>query len=274
MRRQRQFSSCHIDIRIGVGVEEQVLRVACIVVRIVRGDDQVVRYPVSSLKFHAFQLLASCIGQKPQVCCHHKIAEIHSIYLPPQVIIEENVVRLASNEIYFYGGPPCQLLFLVGDFQSSSNEGHYLLADCYLTIAEELGVKRIYTLGGFGVGHLVDEPRVLGAVNHGDLKAEAEAAGAVFENSEPGGGIIGAAGLLLGLAAQRGIEGICLMGETSGYLVDPKSAASLLSVLSVLIGIRTDTTMLEERGAEMERMIQKMIESEKGIQEEELRYIG
>ncbi|HTY14196.1 MAG TPA: proteasome assembly chaperone family protein [Methanoregulaceae archaeon] len=203
-----------------------------------------------------------------------KIADIHSIYLPPQVMIEENVIRLANNEVYLYDGPPRQLLFLVGDFQSSSNEGHYLLADCYLSIAEELGVSRIYTLGGFGVGHLVDEPRVLGAVNREDLKAEAEAAGAVFENGEPGGGIIGAAGLLLGLAAERGIDGICLMGETSGYLVDPKSAASLLSVLSVLIGIKTDTTTLEERGAELEKMVQKMIESEKGIQEEELRYIG
>ncbi len=203
-----------------------------------------------------------------------KIAEIHSIYLPPQVMIEENVIRLANNEVYLYDGPPRPLLFLVGDFQSSSNEGHYLLADCYLSIAEELGVSRIYTLGGFGVGHLVEEPRVLGAVNREELKAEAEAAGAVFENNEPGGGIIGAAGLLLGLSAERGIDGICLMGETSGYLVDPKSAASLLSVLSVLIGIKTDTTTLEERGADLEKMVQKMIESEKGIQEEELRYIG
>ena len=204
-----------------------------------------------------------------------KIADIHSIYLPPQVIIEENnVIRLANNEMYLYDGAPCQLLFLIGDFQSTSNEGHYLLADCYLNIAEKLGVKRIYTLGGFGVGHLVDEPRVLGAVNREDLRACAERAGAVFDNGEPGGGIMGAAGLLLGLSAQRGIEGICLMGETSGYLVDPKSAASLLSVLSVLLGIRTDTTTLEERGAEMERMVQKMIEGEKGIQDEELRYIG
>ena len=32
-----------------------------------------------------------------------KIGEIHSIYLPPQVIIEENgVVRLPRNEIYLY----------------------------------------------------------------------------------------------------------------------------------------------------------------------------
>jgi hypothetical protein len=40
--------------------------------------------------------------------------------------------------------------------------------------------------------------------------------------NEPGGGIVGASGLLLGLGEMRGIKGVCLMGETPGYLVDPK----------------------------------------------------
>lgn len=204
-----------------------------------------------------------------------KIAQIHSIYFPPQVIIgEDSVIRLANNEIFFYKSDSHQVLFLVGDFQSTSNEGHYLLADQYLKIAEELGVRRIYTLGGFGVGHLVDEPRVLGAVNRIELKEEAAVAGATFDNGEPVGGIIGAAGLLPGLSAYRNIEGICLMGETSGYLVDPKSATILLKVLSSLINIDIDETTLVERGVEMERMVQKLVEGERGIQDEELRYIG
>ena len=51
------------------------------------------------------------------------------------------------------------------------------MADAYLDIAVELGVKRIYTLGGFGVGHLVNTPRVFGATNREDLKAEIEDGG-------------------------------------------------------------------------------------------------
>ncbi len=203
-----------------------------------------------------------------------KIAQIHSVFFPPQVIIgDDGVIRLANNEIFFYKSDTHQILFLVGDFQSTSNEGHYLLADQYLKIAGELGVRRIYTLGGFGVGHLVEEPRVLGAVNLIGLKSEAEEAGAIFDNGEPVGGIIGAAGLLPGLSANRNIEGICLMGETSGYLVDPKSATNLLKVLSTLIGIQIDETTLVERGVEMERMVQKLIEAERGSQDDELRYI-
>jgi uncharacterized protein (TIGR00162 family) len=204
-----------------------------------------------------------------------RIAEIHSIFFPPQVLIDEHgVARLARNEIYRYEGEGKTLLFLVGDHQSASGEGHYILADEYLNIAEELGVRRIYTLGGFGVGRLVDEPRVLGAVNRPDLRHEIEEAGAIFTSGEPGGGIVGAAGVLLGLGALRGMEGVCLMGETSGYLVDPKSAASVLAVLCPLIGIAVDPTRLKERAAEIEQVIAAMVESEEKKGEEELRYIG
>lgn len=204
-----------------------------------------------------------------------KIGEIHSIYLPPQVILEENgIARLPRNEIYLYTAPDRHILFLVGDFQSTSNEGHYLLSDAYLDIAQELGVKRIYTLGGFGVGHLVNGPRVLGAVNREELRAEIEAAGVSFERDEPGGGIIGAAGLLLGLGGIRGIDAVCLMGETSGYLVDPMSAANVLAVLSRLIGVAVDPTQLNDRAAEMERVVEGLIEGEKIQRDDELRYIG
>lgn len=223
------------------------------------------------------------IGQVGKLVAEHmihmlgaeKIAEIHSIYFPPHVIIDKNgVTKLIKNELYLYHTEECDLVFLVGDYQSTSNEGHYILADQYLDIATELGIKRIFTLGGFGVGHLVEEPQVLGAVNRLDLRSEIEAAGVVFERDEPGGGIVGTAGLLLGLGALRGIDGICLMGETSGYLVDPRSATSVLSVLSTLLKLPVDPTQLNNRAAEMERVIEGLIEGERLQHDEELNYIG
>lgn len=203
-----------------------------------------------------------------------KIAEIESIFFPPQVIIQENgTVRLANNEIYFYDGEEHRLLFLVGDYQSTSAEGHYLLADTFLSIAGSLGVSRIYTLGGYGVGHLVDVPRVLAAVNDEMLRDPLETAGAIISPDEPGGGIIGAAGLMLGLGKARGIEGICLMGETSGYLVDPKSAAAVLGILCTLLDLNVNATTLQERGIEMEHMIEKLVDTQRATENDELRYI-
>jgi uncharacterized protein (TIGR00162 family) len=203
-----------------------------------------------------------------------KIGEIHSIYFPPQVILDENgLARMVRNEFWLHHTDERDFLFLVGDHQSTSNEGHYLLADQYCEIAAGFGVRRIYTLGGFGVGHLVNEPRVLGAVNRPELRAEIEAAGVSFNRDEPGGGIVGAAGLMLGFSAGRGIDGVCLMGETSGYIVDPMAAAGVLAVLSKLTGIAIDATRLNDRAAEMEKAIESMVEGEKP-RDDELSYIG
>ncbi|HWQ66713.1 MAG TPA: proteasome assembly chaperone family protein [Methanospirillum sp.] len=203
-----------------------------------------------------------------------KIAEITSIYFPPQVIIEDDgSVRLCNNEIYRYSGEKGSFLFLIGDFQSASNEGHYLLSQVYVDIARELGVNRIYTIGGYGVGHFIDTPRVIAAVNLPTLRPMVEEAGGIFGEGEPGGGIIGAAGLMLGIGAMVGIEGICLMGETSGYLVDPKSAALVLDVLTKMLGITIDPTNLTSRAGEMEIAVQKLLEQDKKA-DEELSYIG
>ncbi|NLD57540.1 MAG: proteasome assembly chaperone family protein, partial [Methanomicrobiales archaeon] len=65
-----------------------------------------------------------------------KIAEINSLYFPPQVMLDETgTVRLARNELYLYQSEKRDLVFLVGDHQSASGEGHYILADCYCDLA-------------------------------------------------------------------------------------------------------------------------------------------
>lgn len=204
-----------------------------------------------------------------------KIGEISSLHFPPQVVVDEQgVTHLVKNEIYRCEKDGKAALFLVGDFQSTSAEGHYTLTERYLDIAEDLGVGRIYALGGYGVGHLVESPRVLSAVNMEHLRPEVEAAGGSFENAGNSGMIVGASGLLLGLGEARGIEGICLMGETSGYIVDPKSADSLLTVLSHLTGIEVDHTSLQQRAENMEQIIAKIQEAEEAKGREELSYIG
>ena len=204
-----------------------------------------------------------------------KIGEIHSIYFPPHVIIDESgIARLTRNELFLHRGESRDIVFLTGDYQSASNEGHYLLTDAYLDIAADLRVERIYTLGGFGVGHLVEEPRVFGAVNNPAIRDGIESAGAIIRRNEPGGGIVGAAGLMLGIGAMRGLDAVCLMGETSGYIVDPRSAAAVLCVLSSLLGISVDATQLNDRAVEMEKAIEGLIENERMQKDEELSYIG
>lgn len=191
------------------------------------------------------------------------VVRIYSHYFPPQVmVLEDGTVRMPINEVYAWksNGDAPDLLILVGDFQSISNEGHFELTNAYIDIAKSFGVKRIFTLGGFGIGRLVEEPYVIGAANKPELVEEFKKYGVKFEPGEPGGGIIGAAGLLLGMSALENIEAVCLMGVTSGYMIDPKSAKAVLDVLSKILSLKVSKEALEERAKEMEKIIAQIRE--------------
>ncbi|MDY6930893.1 MAG: proteasome assembly chaperone family protein [Halobacteriota archaeon] len=192
-----------------------------------------------------------------------KIVDVYSTHFPPQVLVmADGSVRLVKNEIYAWSSKNVDLLMLVGDYQSATNIGHYMLTDAFLDVAEKYKVKRIYTLGGYGIGQLVDDQVVLGAVNDTNLIEEIKGYGVEFREDEPGGGIVGVSGLLLGMAKRRNIEGACLMGVTSGYLVDPKSAQAVLTVISKALDIEIDMQALEERAKDMEKIVAKIREME------------
>lgn len=210
-----------------------------------------------------------------------KVMEIFSPHLPPQVTVNaDGTIKLVSNEIYAWkgDGKTPDLLILIGDHQSATNEGHYELAGIYLDIADRYKVKRIYTLGGYGTGKLIETPQVLYATNKPDIVEEIKSYGATFNEGELSGGIIGASGLILGLGELRGMEAVCIMGETSGYLVDPKSAQAVLGVLSKALNLTIDTKELEARAVEIEKIITKIKELEQAQVPKEFgaeeKYIG
>jgi uncharacterized protein (TIGR00162 family) len=172
------------------------------------------------------------------------------------------------------------LLVLTGNHQAQSNAGHYRITEAFLDVAESFGVDEAYALGGVPTGELIEEHNVLGAVTDEAMTDSLSAAGVEFRGDEPAGGIVGVSGLLLGLGGRRGHDVACLMGETSGYLVDPKSAKAVLDVLEQQLGFRVDFAALEQRAEEMEEVvgkIQQMQQQQEGggmPSEEELRYIG
>ena len=63
-------------------------------------------------------------------------------------------------------------------------------------------------------------------------------------------------GLIIGIAKLRGLEGTCLLGETSGYVVDAKASKAILESLLSVIGIRVDMTNLDRRAKDTEMLIQ------------------
>ncbi|MCU4926784.1 proteasome assembly chaperone family protein [Halobacteria archaeon AArc-dxtr1] len=209
------------------------------------------------------------------------VRRIYSREFPPQVTVEDGVASLTCATVHaITPSDGRDLLVLTGDHQAQTNDGHYLLTSAFLDIAESFGASEAYALGGVPTGELIDEYAVVGAVTDDPLREPLEEAGVEFRENEPAGGIVGVSGLLLGLGARRGVDAACLMGETSGYLVDPKSARAVLEVLEEVLGFEIDYESLDERAEEMEEVIGKIEEMEQQQQgmdvpmDEDLRYIG
>ena len=207
------------------------------------------------------------------------VRRVYADEFPPQVSIDEDgVAELVCAEFHAVETDGRDLLVLTGDHQAGSNAGHYRLTESFLDVAEGTGVVDLFALGGVPTGELIEEYHVLGAVTDAGLKADLEAEGVEFREDEPAGGIVGVSGLLLGLGMRRDIDAACLMGETSGYLVDPKSARAVLEVLESLLGFDLDYGSLEDRAEEMEEVVGKIQEMQnQGAQmptDDDLRYIG
>ncbi len=212
-----------------------------------------------------------------------KFAELYSSHFPYHVFInEDSTVDLPRNEFYYHKCGKHDLVFLTGDFQSMTAQGHYEIADAELEFAKKMNVNRLITLGGFGVEGVPKKPRVMGAGTSRKIIEEFKDHGIVFEDGERVGMVVGASGVLLGLGKLKGIEGICLMGETLArpMFTDARAAKAVLEILTEKFRLDIDMEDMTQKAKELDKAIAKAKELEKTMLEklkkpgEELRYIG
>ncbi len=209
-----------------------------------------------------------------------KFADLYSKHFPPQVVVQDDgLVRLVDHEFYYVKRAPEKedLVLMTGDYQGLTPEGQYELSDFILNEIVKIGVKKMFTLGGYGLGRMVSKPRVLGAATNTELVKEMEKYGVIFSRGEPGAGIVGASGLLLGLGKLYDIQSVCLMGETSGYFVDPKSAQAVLEVLTKVLSLSISFEELENKAKQIDQITSKLREAESTTEippKDDLGYIG
>ena len=108
-------------------------------------------------------------------------------------------------------------------------------------------------MAAYITGVFVDKPRIFGTATDADIvKAFREQNVSAMD----GGSITGMNGLIIGVAKLRGMKGTCLLGETSGYVVDAKASKSILEALLPMMGVKIDMTSLEKRAKDTEMLIQ------------------
>ena len=203
------------------------------------------------------------------------LARLSGDYLIKQLNAKQFAeISSPSNDIYFKDGlgevtnyrhrfyyahsEQRDLIICVGELQPQTIKEINELANQVLDVAKEFGAERVYCFAAVPNPHDV-MPHVFGVVNQPELADFLKGKG--IKLVEGDGRITGLNGLLIGIAKQRGIEGICLLGEIR-YLdiPQPRSVQAVLNKLAKILDIRLDFTELEHQAEVMDQQLEEIKE--------------
>ena len=187
----------------------------------------------------------------------NKFAELYSSFLlfPDGNlginISEDGTYSLPKYEFYSFNEKEPNLIFLTGDAQPSVT-GQYEVASRVLDFAQQFGCKMVFTMGGYGTRSGSDTGAVYGVVGDASTGERLKKMGARLAK---GGAVTGAAGVILGIGRQRGLQCAGLLGATSGAYPDIEAARAVIQMLVGLTGIQIE---LRDLDSEIEGMRKKM----------------
>jgi len=164
-------------------------------------------------------------------------AELYAPYFPDYVTVrKDGTCRPPRYRFYAAKTEKNHYIILTGDMQPSLEDtvAHYDLCDEILDFAEKYGSKFVVTMGGV----ITTKPGndVYISATSEELAQKHRDKGAQIYSE---GRIIGATGLLLGLAKRRGWKGICLLGTTTGFGAERGVALSVFKTLTNIIEAET-----------------------------------
>ena len=172
-----------------------------------------------------------------------------SIFFDPiGVMVKNNVIeapQFPQNKFYYFRNPKNErdLVIFIGDEQPSSKG--YDLANLIIDSCQKLRIKRIYTCAAAIVRiHHTEIPKVWAAATRLELIEEIKKFDVILRGEVQ---IAGLNGLFLGVAKERGLDGVCLLGEVPMYttrIPNPKASLAVLTVFSKIFNLNLDMAEL------------------------------
>ncbi len=181
---------------------------------------------------------------------------------PIGVTVENNVVQepqFPQSRFYYWKNKPGKndLILFIGDNQPAFKS--YDLANCVLDIAVRFNVQRVYTLAAAVTRmHHTEMPKAWGVASREDLTGELKRRGLMQRGNLQ---IAGLNGILLGVAREREIDAMCLLGEVpanAARLQNPMAALAILRVIRRMLDIKIDLFELEEIAAKAKDQLKQL----------------
>lgn len=177
--------------------------------------------------------------------------------------------HLPRSRLFAWTDPQGQhdIIVFIGEAQPQT--GKYLFCHSLIDLAQKLGVERVFTFAAMATQmHPEHMSRLFGAATDAAGLEQLKSLGIDLLEE---GHIGGLNGVLLGVAAERGLQGTCLLGEMPhifAQLPFPKASLAVLRVFSSLAGIDLDTHELVEQARIMDHNLgQLLAQVENAIEE-------
>ncbi len=166
-------------------------------------------------------------------------SELYSPTFPDYVVVnKEGICRPPRYEFYEASTDKNQFIILTGNSQPSLEDvvAHYQVCGEILDLIQEYKCRLIVTMGGVPTPNPGGEV-YLAATSEKLARENTEKGALIYERGRIGG----ATGLLLGLSKERELEGICLLGATTGLKADRGAALSVFKFLMKILGEEAKT---------------------------------
>jgi uncharacterized protein (TIGR00162 family) len=167
-------------------------------------------------------------------CEAKPFAELYSPTFPDYVSVSsKGICHLPRYEFYSAPMEKNNLIIMTGETQPSFDDvvAHYQVCAEIVDFVEKRGCRFIVTMGGVPITE--DKAQVYVAATSSRLAAEFMEKGAVVYSK---GRIVGGTGLTLALAKERGLDGVCLLGATTGFKADRGAGFLVFKFLMKALG--------------------------------------
>jgi uncharacterized protein len=168
--------------------------------------------------------------------------------------------RLPRSRLFVWNDPAEKRDIVVFIGEAQPRTGKYTFCHRLVNLAQELGVERMFTFAAIATRRC---PRhaslVFGAAADEDSLAELKQLELPILQE---GHIDGLNGVLLGIAAECGMRGACLLGEVPALFAQlpfPKASLAVLETFTTIAGLEFDLTELREQAEAVDSQLEELL---------------
>ncbi|MBI3842898.1 MAG: PAC2 family protein [Thaumarchaeota archaeon] len=184
-------------------------------------------------------------------------AELYA-YWPPAASYDSGLVKFDQSSYKFHYCEKENLIIFSGDFNPSDPRRLYEICYEAVEMAKKLKVEKLFSIGAALKQPNPDEPKIFAAATNPNLVSVLKKQKLTLLDGK--GQITGFNGLILGIAQEKNLDSICILGEIDNpNVIQPKAAKLILATLFEFLKIKPlDMKDLEEEEKRKKFMEQQM----------------